>query len=117
MEEKLTEKKVNTIRYKIQEIPFIKGDAPIVKRHNNYAHILILKNQINDLIKNYFHGEVSYVYDSYDRLLKYPVDSDDLLAYWVKFYERLFDRIPEEKKVPRETRDMTEALDSGIFYD
>jgi hypothetical protein len=32
------------------------GDLPVVKRNNDFASILTIKNQMNDLIENYFHG-------------------------------------------------------------
>lgn len=106
---------INTTRYKIKEISFLNGDLPIVRRNNNYAHILILKNQINDLISNYFHGKVSYLYDSHNNLLSYTGDSDTLLNYWVNYYEDLFSRIPEELKVPYTSKELSEALDYGII--
>jgi hypothetical protein len=65
------EKKINTKRYKIKEISFMNGDLPVVKRNNDFASILMIKNQMNDLIENYFHGEVSYLYDSHENLLKH----------------------------------------------
>ena len=111
------ENQIKTKRYRIKEEKFLRGDTSIVKRHNNYCHILTLKNQINDIIQNYFHGEVSYVYDSYDKLLRSGHDSDEMLTYWINFYEQLFDKIPPEEKVPYETKEMTEALDRGIAED
>jgi hypothetical protein len=107
-------KKINTKRYKIKEISLMSGDLPVVKRNNDYAYILMLKNQINDLIENYFHGEVSYVYDSHENLLKHVGDSKKLLDHWVKRYEELFDKIPNAKKTPYTTKDLTDALDHGI---
>ena len=105
---------IKTTRYRIKRISFLNGNLPIVRRNNNYAHILIIKDQINDLIENYFHGKLSYLYDSHDRLLRYLGDTDKLLNYWVNYYEDLFSRIPEELKVPYTPQDMIEALDNGI---
>ena len=105
---------IKTTRYKIKRISFLNGNLPIVRRNNNYAHILIIKDQINDLIENYFHGKLSYLYDSHDRLLRYLGDTDLLLNYWVNYYEDLFSRIPAELKVPYTPQDMVEALDNGI---
>ena len=108
------EKKINTKRRKIREISLMSGDLPVVKRNNDYAYILMIKNQINDLIENYFHGEESYVYDSHENLLKHVGDSNKLLDYWVKRYEELFDKIPSAKKTPYTSKEATDALDHGI---
>ena len=105
---------IKTTRYRIRHISFLNGNLPIVKRNNNYALILIIKDQINDLIENYFHGKVSYLYDSHDKLLNYIGDTESLLNYWVDYYEDLFSRIPNELKVPYTPNDMIEALDKGI---
>ena len=89
------EKKIKTTRYKTKQISFLNGslkvnspsggsDLPIVKRNNHYAQILIIKNQINDVIENYFHGKISYVYDSHDNLLNFIGNTGELLDYWEK---------------------------------
>ena len=89
------EKTIKTTRYKIEQISFLNGslkvnspsggsDLPIVKRNNHYAQILIIKNQINDVIENYFHGKISYVYDSHDNLLIFIGNTGELLDPWEK---------------------------------
>ena len=107
-------KKINTTRRKIKEISLMSGNLSVVKRNNDYAYILIIKNQINDIIENYFHGDISYVYDSHENLLKHVGDSDQLLDYWIKRYEALFDKIPNSRKIPYTSKEMVEALDNGI---
>ena len=105
---------INTTRCKIEQISFLSGDLPIVKRNNHYAQILIIKNQINDVIESYFHGKISYVYDSHDNLLNYSGNTAELLDYWEKQLEALRDKIPKSKKVPYTSKELIEALDKGI---
>ena len=107
---------IKTTRYKIKQISFLNGDLPIVKRNNHYAQILIIKNQINDVIQNYFHGKISYVYDSHDNLLNYSGNTAELLDYWEKQLEALREKIPKSKKVPYTSKELIEALDYGIEF-
>ena len=108
---------INTTRYNIKQISFSNGDLPIVRGNNHYAQILIIKNQINDVIENYFHGKVSYVYDSHDNLLNFIGDTGELLDYWEKQLEALRNKIPKSKKVPYTSKELIEALDYGIDFD
>ena len=105
---------IKTTRYCIKEVNLMNGNLPLVKRHNNYAHILIIKNQIDEMFENYFQGQISYVYESYDNVLKYTGDSDELLDFWVKQYEATFIRIPKSKRAPYTTQDAIDGLDHGI---
>ena len=109
--QKQRQEQVKTTRDKIKQISFLNGDLPIVKRNNHYAQILIIKNQINDVIENYFHGKISYVYDSHDNLLNYSGNSAELLDYWETQLEALRDKIPKSKKVPDTSKELIEALD------
>ena len=114
--QKQRQEQIKTTRYKIKQISFLNGDLPIVKRNNHYAQILIIKNQINDVIENYFHGKISYVYDSHDNLLNFIGDTGELLDYWEKQLEALRNKIPKSKKVPYTSKELIEALDYGIEF-
>ena len=58
----------------------------MVKRYNNLASILYMKISMNDLIENYFHGKINYIYDSEANILQYKGDTQELLGFWTKEY-------------------------------
>ncbi len=63
----------------IKPMDFIRGNELMVKRYNNLASILYKKISMNDLIENYFHGKINYIYDSEDNILQYKGDTQELL--------------------------------------
>ena len=45
----------------IKPMNFIRGNELMVKRYNDLASILHIKNSMNDLIEDYFHGKINYI--------------------------------------------------------
>ena len=98
----------------IKPMNFIRGNEFIVKRYNNLASILHIKISMNDLIENHFHGKINRIYDSEDNILQYKGDTQELLDFWTKEYEKLFDKIPASQKTPYTSQELIDALDHGI---
>jgi len=98
----------------IKPMNFIRGNELMVKRYNNLASILHIKISMNDLIENYFHGKINYIYDSEANILQYKGDTQELLDFWTKEYEKLFDKIPASQKTPYTSQELIDALDHGI---
>ena len=81
----------------IKPMNFIRGNELMVKRYNNLASILHIKISMNDLIENYFHGKLNYIYDSEANILQYKGDTQELLDLWTKEYEKLMVKYQHHK--------------------
>ena len=69
---------------------------------------------MNDLIENYFHGKINHIYDSEANLLQYKGDTQELLEFGTKAYEKLCDKIPASQKTPYTSQELIDALDHGL---
>ena len=58
--------------------------------------------------------ENNYVYDSEDNISQYAGDTQEVLEFWIKEYEKLFDKLPASQKIPYTNQELIDASDHGI---
>ena len=58
--------------------------------------------------------EKSTIYDSEDNRLNYRGGAQELLEFWTKAYEKLFDKLPASQTTPYTDQELIDALDHGI---
>jgi hypothetical protein len=58
--------------------------------------------------------KINYIYDSEDNILQHKGDARELLDFWTRESEKLFDKILASQKTPYTSQELIDALDHGL---